>query len=665
MVSPICLQTLMKRFQTALENHLHKQPERLNMELREKTLNPLQWFTIKSTWTSTLQYTCSTIHAIYGSPFGIHSFPRRGLSQLQSEVANLALRLFYMQEVNADLHSDITAMKNASRKAHSEKTQAEEQKHKQDLYVEWLTKHMERLTEQTALYEVQTIAQSEEAQAATEALFEAQMEMDSLVMGRKQLLQQWNSSLVGMRRRDDAYTAMLEALRTATHQARSLDTELEGFKKSITWEEERNELLTVLLNRTQLDSATSRKLISHSQQEALQAQYSIYTRTLQETEQTLQRECGVHQVEVSSLRKQTEKEWERRIELEVGVMSKMQKHLTHDKATKYSRRRTDRTAAHKREKETQLPRLENEMAAVTLESSDVTLRLEGLARTQARITKRVTVIECKQATINVYNKKIEQLIASTGHEELGLLEIQANTLTKQLEGVGGEIKEQQQLWLWQQGELVRLTQEKQARSAALLTLQTQFTILQQRKCISVMLCVQEAERDSIEMQMKLERIQEEKDRLFNSLVESESNSTEECDGVLRELQQCQASLSSSLRDKQLQLGELHRAKIVLTSDFHCLQDTKERVRDVDTFTHSLSTLFLPSLLISIVEKGVATATLSTGEALEPALQEERLHAVATILHHVQQEFPQHQGALRCLSLALAARLLTPLGQETH
>lgn len=61
------------------------------------------------------------------------------------------------------------------------------------------------------------------------------------------------------------------------------------------------------------------------------------------------------------------------------------------------------------------------------------------------------------------------------------MEIQASTLTKQLEGVGGEIKEQQQLWLRQQGELVRLTQEKQARSAALLTLQTQFTILQQRK----------------------------------------------------------------------------------------------------------------------------------------------------------------------------------------
>ncbi|XP_052383473.1 uncharacterized protein LOC127932288 isoform X2 [Oncorhynchus keta] len=136
-----------------------------------------------------------------------------------------------------------------------------------------------------------------------------------------------------------------------------------------------------------------------------------------------------------------------------------------------------------------------------------------------------------------------------------------------------------------------------------------------------------------------------------------NSKAEECEG-LRELQHGQASLSSSLRDKQLQLGELHRARTVLTSDFHCLQDTKER-----KLAHLVS-LQGRAKQLQAVHEGRYSA-LSTGEALEPALQEERLHAVATILHRVQQEFPQHQGALRRLSLALAACLLTPLGQETH
>lgn len=42
---------------------------------------------------------------------------------------------------------------------------------------------------------------------------QAEMEMEFLLMARKQLLQQWNSSLVGMRRRDEAFGAMQDTLR--------------------------------------------------------------------------------------------------------------------------------------------------------------------------------------------------------------------------------------------------------------------------------------------------------------------------------------------------------------------------------------------------------------------------------------------------------------------
>lgn len=117
--------------------------------------------------------------------------------------------------------------------------------------MERLTKDMERLTQQIAMYEAQTSAQAEETQAAKEALSEvtfdytqarmhlwietdvisnkdskyshiylmfslypqAEMEMESLAMARAQLLQQWNGSLLGMRRRDEAFSAMQEAMR--------------------------------------------------------------------------------------------------------------------------------------------------------------------------------------------------------------------------------------------------------------------------------------------------------------------------------------------------------------------------------------------------------------------------------------------------------------------
>lgn len=41
---------------------------------------------------------------------------------------------------------------------------------------------------------------------------QAEMEMETVLMARKQLLQQWNSSLVGMRKRDEAFSVMQKTL---------------------------------------------------------------------------------------------------------------------------------------------------------------------------------------------------------------------------------------------------------------------------------------------------------------------------------------------------------------------------------------------------------------------------------------------------------------------
>lgn len=128
------------------------------------------------------------------------------VSQLQAEIDNLAMHLIFTQGVSEELRSNVQTMKNATRKAGAEKTQAEEQKLKQvemsqnpiyqkniytlwdvntnlfiwfemhlchqDMYVERLIKDMETLTQQIAMYEAQTSAQAEDTQAAKEALSE-------------------------------------------------------------------------------------------------------------------------------------------------------------------------------------------------------------------------------------------------------------------------------------------------------------------------------------------------------------------------------------------------------------------------------------------------------------------------------------------------------------
>uniref|UniRef100_A0A8B9GTB7 Coiled-coil domain containing 40 n=1 Tax=Astyanax mexicanus TaxID=7994 RepID=A0A8B9GTB7_ASTMX len=522
----------MKRFQSALEKHLTDQLKRLDHEFREKEaqekakrsqkeslaveLHSAQQGLAKmqaalevrrdasaqaSAWRRDAQEQLEDTRNQYSTVAEQTSKQRAEVSELQSEEDKLAQNLLYMQDVTSDLRSDITVMKNATRKAQSEKLQAEQQKQKQDLYVERLVKQEEKLKEQINLYEVQTLAQAEETQAAKDALAEAQLGMDSLAVERKQLLQQWNSSLMETNKRDEAFTAMQEALRQANLQMRALDTEAEGYKRLIVKEQEQNELLTIRLNRAQLNSATCRKLITHSnsQQEALQVMYSTCSRTLQETEKSLNREYSTCQSELAVLRKRLAEASSVRLDLEEKIMKKMQEQLTHDNAAKYSKQLSNKTVSHQREREAQHSKLESELAAVTLEVNQVTLHLEALAGLQADLEKEichrhqlltareaeaakyVIAIERKQATINEYNKKIQQIVASTGLEDLSPLEIQVSNLNEQLKEVGAETKEKQRILLWQQGEIVKLSQERQAQNSAVLTLHTQLTILQQKK----------------------------------------------------------------------------------------------------------------------------------------------------------------------------------------
>ncbi|MGH0128960.1 UNVERIFIED_CONTAM: hypothetical protein FKN15_057803, partial [Acipenser sinensis] len=526
---------LMKRFQSALKNHLTRQLEKLNLNLREELglmkkhtsereelgmmlygvqqeLAHMQMGLEKrhdqnrqaATMRKRVEDELENTRQLFKRMQQNGNDERSKVSKLQTEVDNLALRLFYMQNVNEDVRSDISLMKHATQKAETEKAQVEDQKMKQDLFVDRLTKEVDKLREMIAMYEVQTVAQAEETKAAKEALSEAHMEIEAIAVEKKQLFQQWNSSLIGMRRRDEAYTAMQEALRQSKQQVQSLDTEIEGYKKSITKEEEQNEQLTVILNRAEYDANMSKKLISQclARQEALKAEYSTYTRTLNETEKALIRVNMDHAKkfsELTLLRTLIEKECATKLELGDKILHKMQEQMTLDKSAKYARRQTEKLASHKRALELQLTKLENDLGQVTLETNNSNIRLSSLQKTlatldeemhhkheliscsESEIAKCCRVIERKQSTINLYNKKIDNIHTKTGGEELGPVAIQIKNLSKEIEQQSSAISSMQQYWLQQQNELVFFTKEREEQAVSVETLKKHLTILQQKK----------------------------------------------------------------------------------------------------------------------------------------------------------------------------------------
>ena len=84
---------------------------------------------------------------------------------------------------------------------------------------------------------------------AKDTLLEANKEMEAIRFEKKQLMQQWKSSLLGMQRRDEALQATQEALRKQKEITVSLNSEIIGYKKSILEQQKKSELLTARMEK--------------------------------------------------------------------------------------------------------------------------------------------------------------------------------------------------------------------------------------------------------------------------------------------------------------------------------------------------------------------------------------------------------------------------------
>lgn len=120
------------------------------------------------------------------------------------------------------------------------------------------------------------------------------------------------------------------------------------------------------------------------------------------------------------------------MKLEDEIFSKLQNKLTADKAAQYSDKLRKEQREKLRDLERGLARLDNEIAKARLESVQTETLNEALERdiqtmnkelddknriiskSESEIRQRVLIIEHKQGQIDLFNKKIENLIEKAG-----------------------------------------------------------------------------------------------------------------------------------------------------------------------------------------------------------------------------------------------------------
>ncbi|KAF0697615.1 Aste57867_11705 [Aphanomyces stellatus] len=423
-------------------------------------------------------------------------------SQVELDALNQTLR--QVETYNDEMKSEIARSQRAAHKAEENVTNLEKEKKKQDLYIDKLTEEVKSLKENIQLYGTQLKVQKQETEAAEETLKEAAKQMETTSFEKKQLMQQWKSSLIGMQQRDQALLATQTAVNELNEEELAVASEIRGYKTSIEKAQTVNETLTGTIDRFDSENRFVDEQLGAIQQDMdkLSERYEMLQKSLKTTDTHVDKvaqEAKKLDSETSSVQQNLETVQKERHALEDAIQAQKNTQTTMNKAANNLVKETQKIQTTIHEKEILYANIKNEMARVNVDILNVQAHTAQLKETHEKIVtelkgkdlqvekaeleirQRNDEIEKKMLRLDRLNKKYEQLVSNMVDENTGPLEatiknIKKETLQKKKENV-----EKQREWLQVQTSLVNLTAESEDIGEKNQELKSKTSILEQKQ----------------------------------------------------------------------------------------------------------------------------------------------------------------------------------------
>ena len=135
------------------------------------------------------------------------------MDQHKVELDKISRTLKQVDLYNEELRSKILVAKRTTLKAEKDLLKQEIEKKRQDFFIDHLSEQLRKLQERRDVYENQLQAQQKETSAAMETLQDAATEMEAIQFEKRQLVNQWKSSLIGLTRREDILNQVESAIK--------------------------------------------------------------------------------------------------------------------------------------------------------------------------------------------------------------------------------------------------------------------------------------------------------------------------------------------------------------------------------------------------------------------------------------------------------------------
>lgn len=212
---------------------------------------------------------------------------------------------------NQETKNEIAISKRAASKAEETVEGLQKGKLKQDLYIDSLHERIKSLESDTNLTEEQVTMQKSLTADADKVIIETIKDLDALIFEKKKLVQQWDLSLLALGRRDQALTAVSNALKKAESDAKDRKSEIIYICREIKQLNEEKETMMLIRNKLQNEAKYIEEALAKTEleQEAVAGRFDLLSNSMAKTLEdvaSIERDIKKRKSEIQSLSQKIE-----------------------------------------------------------------------------------------------------------------------------------------------------------------------------------------------------------------------------------------------------------------------------------------------------------------------------------------------------------------------
>jgi len=495
-----------------------------------------------------------------------YEFQRDELDRLNDTVLRL-------EKHNQELLNQVAVTRRETYKSEQSASETEISKQEQDMYIDKLTQQLQSLNSNLSVVEAQILSQRGETKTARNALLQASLEMEKIVFERNHLVQEWNSSIVNVKRRAKTLSDIEEAVKKQNEEIRALQNEYNGIKQQIIDQQEIHERNTSLYTKIKNRNQYLEGKIAESENERQRLQNSLKSlyESISKEEHVLSRlHIDLNQaISEFKLSQKGANEISNQIhELEDSIIQHVSEQTNMKRDAVAAQTMVQKVRDSISAKDRELSNLQNEVTKLQIDKLNITGQCSKFERGlkeiveelkqkeslisqyEMQIRKNNVNIEKLQSDVDKLNRKYEELTSAQNGEEYGPLERKIRQLESRIVQSDEISQENQAVWLKKQTELVSLTHSCEDAEEENQKVQAHIAVLS-RKRDRTRNNLEATEKEIEKFQIQIRLMQREMSRLGEQLSQSSGASHSLVEGNIN----FEADILEQLRKKEIEAAE--------------------------------------------------------------------------------------------------------------